>query len=153
MATRRFELTTSVAARPEDAIDFLMDLRRQHGLHPFLVSAEIFESDTAGHTPWFRWRIHERPGLGPIRYSIRFTARMSRLSAISMVGEVQAAPGCTLTSETRARVVDTEEGSHTVLHEITTVSAPRLLLGYMWSQARRAHARVYAALPQEFDPR
>lgn len=87
----------------------------------------------------------ERPRLGPIRYPIRFPARMQRSSPTSMLGTVRAAPGCTLATRTTATPVD----GQTVLHETTTVSAPRLLLGYMASQAEEAHARTFSLLPTE----
>lgn len=148
VATRQFGLTTVVAARPEYAIDFLMDLRRQRGLHPFVVSADIVASGTTNAQPWFRWRIHERPTLGPIRYSIRFTATMHR-APTTMTANVAAAPGCSLTSRTTAHTALDGPLAGTVMHEVTTVTAPRLLLGYMWTQAHTAHASVYEHLPAE----
>lgn len=149
MATREFDLTTRVAARPETAIDYLMDLKLQRGMHPFLVSADIIESGSAEAQPWFRWRIHERPRLGRLAYSIQFTATMRRISPTTMVGNVAAAPGCTLATRTDARIIESEGQTCTVLHEITTVTAPRPVLGYMWRQAFAAHARVYERLPAE----
>lgn len=146
MATRTFELTATVPVDPDAAIDFLMDLARHRGLHPFLVSAEVVATgsdDDAG--PWWDWRVLERPRLGPIHYPIRFPARMQRTSPTTMVGDVRAAPGCTLVTSTSAEPTD----GGAVLHETTTVSAPRLLLGYMASQAHEAHARTYSLLPGE----
>ncbi|MFZ4895221.1 hypothetical protein ACL9RL_12300 [Plantibacter sp. Mn2098] len=149
MTTREFDLTMTVAVRPETAIDYLMDLNRQRGLHPFLVSADIIESGTTDAQPWFLWRIHERPRLGRLTYSIRFTATMRRISPTTMVGNVAAAPGCTLVTRTDAQLIESEGRTRTVLHEITTVAAPRPVLGYMWRQAFAAHARVYERLPTE----
>ncbi len=146
MATQTFELTTTIAAEPPAVIDFLLDLTRHRGLHPFFVSADVVETGIDDEGPWTQWRVHERPRLGPFRYSIRFPARMLRSSATSMVGTVQAAPGCSLVTTTRAERVD----GHTVLTELTTVTAPLPLLRYMASQARIAHARTYSLLPGEF---
>ena len=41
MATRSFALTTTVPTTPEAAVDFLADLPRHVGRHPFLVSATL----------------------------------------------------------------------------------------------------------------
>jgi hypothetical protein len=143
---RSFELTTTIAAAPAEVIDFLMDLTQHRGLHPYLESAVVVAAGVDTEGPWTQWRVHERPRLGPFRYSIRFPARMLRSSATSMVGTVQAAPGCSLVTTTTASLV----GGQTVLSEITRVTAPLLLVGYMTSQARIAHARTYALLPGEF---
>lgn len=145
MATRSFELTASVVAEPQAAIDFLMDLARHRGLHPYLASADVVAAGTDEGGPWTQWRVVERPRLGPLRYSIGFPARMQRTSDSSMIGTVRAAPGCYLRTVTHADRVE----ERTVLTEVTTVTAPRLLLGYMTSQARLAHARTYSLLPRE----
>jgi hypothetical protein len=146
VATRTFELTTTIDAEPSAVIDFLLDLTRHRGLHPFFVSAEAVETGIDEEGPWTRWRVHERPPLGPFRYSIRFPARMLRSSATSMVGTVRAAPGCSLVTTTNAERAD----GRTVLTEVTTVTAPLPLLRYMASEARIAHARTYSLLPGEF---
>lgn len=146
MATQTFELTTTISVDPPAVIDFLMDLTRHRGLHPYLVSAEVIGSGVGDEGAWTQWRVVERPRLGPFRYSIRFPARMLRSSETSMVGTVRAAPGCSLRTTTRAEFVD----GRTVLTEVTTVTAPRPVLGYMTSQARLAHARTHSMLPGEF---
>jgi hypothetical protein len=148
VATRTFQLTTIVPAAPTAVIDFMVDLTRHHGLHPFVVSATVVESGKDDGVAWQDWRVVERPRLGPLRYTIRFPARMERRSPTSMRGTVVAAPGCTLVTLTEARSVSGE----TVLTESTTVSAPAVLVGYMTSQARIAHARTFRLLPGEFTP-
>jgi hypothetical protein len=146
MASRTFELTTTIPAKPSEVIDFMVDLTRHHGMHPFVVRAEIIDSGTDGNGSWEQWRVVERPRLGPIRYTIRFPAKMTRTSETSMVGDVKAAPGCTLVTTTTARLVD----GLTRLAESTTVTAPLLLVGYMTSQAHVAHARTFSLLPSQF---
>ena len=39
MPERVFDLSTTVATTPEAVVDFLVDLNRHHGLHPFLMRA------------------------------------------------------------------------------------------------------------------
>ncbi|TXN29347.1 hypothetical protein [Lacisediminihabitans profunda] len=147
MAAQTFELTTTtISADPPAVIDFLMDLTRHRGLHPYVVSAEVVATGSDDDGAWSDWRVVERPRLGPFRYSIRFPARMLRSSETSMVGTVRAAPGCSLLTTTVAGLVD----GQTVLTETTTVTAPRLVVGYMTSQARLAHARTYSLLPGQF---
>ena len=145
MATRTFELTTTVPVTPPAAIDFLVDLSRHHGLHPYVVSAGVVDSGRDPDGSWQDWRVVERPRLGPMRYTIRFPARMTRTSANSMRGDVTAARGCTLVTTTTATAAD----ESAVLHETTVVTAPWLLVGYMARQARIAHARTFSLLPRE----
>ena len=149
-------MNTSVTSTPRTSalllltiisvIDFMVDLSRHHGLHPYVVSADVVGSGEDARGSWQDWRLVERPRLGPLRYTIRFPARMVRLSPVSMLGDVRAAPGCLLRTETSAAFVD----GATVLSETTTVSAPLPLVAYMTSQARVAHARTYSLLPGEF---
>ncbi|HEU0205740.1 MAG TPA: hypothetical protein VFQ74_03480 [Pseudolysinimonas sp.] len=145
MATRSFDLTTTVPVAPEAAIDFLVDLARHHGLHPYLVTADVVASGEEATGAWNDWRVVERPRLGPFRYTIRFTARMTRTSPESMRGDVTAAPGCTLVTTTRA----SGSAASATLHESTVVTAPFPLVGYMTRQARLAHARTFSMLPSE----
>lgn len=157
MATRTFELATTVPVSPEAAIDFLVDLARHHGLHPYLVSAEVVDRGTDQAGSWQDWRVVERPRLGPLRYPIRFPARMIRTSPASMRGEVTAAPGCTLVTTTHATGTAASATLHetalheTTLHETTVVTAPLPLVGYMARQARLAHARTFSLLPTELE--
>lgn len=145
MATRTFELTATAPVVPSAAIDFLADLGAHHGLHPFLVSADAVAHGEDADGPWTAWCVVERPALGPLRYTIRFPARMQRLSPTSLIGTVHAAPGCSLVTRTTATAV--EGGA--LLREVTTVTAPGLVVGYMANGARTAHARTYALLPME----
>ncbi len=131
-------------AAPEAVVDFLMDLDRHRGLHPFLVSAEVVAHGVGEAGPWWEWRVLERPRLGPVRYPIRFPARLVRTSPTSMESWVGAAPGCVLRSVTSAAVEG--DGSTSVV-ERTRVSAPRPAVAYMERQARTAHQRTFGLLP------
>lgn len=145
MATRRFELTTSVPVGPRAAIDFLTDLTRHRGMHPYLVSADVVASGIGPEGPWQDWRVVERPRLGALRYTIRFAARVVRTADDVMCTSVRAAPGCTL--QTRTRATSTAHGA--LLTETTEVTAPWPVVGYMAGQARTAHERTFALLPGE----
>jgi hypothetical protein len=144
VARRCFELSTTVPGVPADVVDFLMDLERHRGLHPFLVSAEIEASGSSHHGPWWDWRVVERPRVGPFRYQLRFRARMTRTSPTSMESRVRALPGCQLRGRTRA--VPAPDGG-TMLTESVVAIAPFLLVGYLARQARAAHAQTYQRLP------
>ena len=39
-----FELETRIAAEPSAVIDFMVDLSRHRGLHPFFVTAQVTDS-------------------------------------------------------------------------------------------------------------
>lgn len=141
MGRRRFTVSAVVAAPPAAALDFLADLHRHRGLHPFLVSAEV----VAEGDDWREWQVHERPRLGPLGYSVRFRARLVRTRPDRLLGQVRLPPGVRLDSDTTATVVP----AGTRLVETTDVVAPGPLLGYVARNAERAHARTFALLPGE----
>ena len=143
MGRREFEVRTTLAAAPETAIDFLMDIAGHRGLHPFLVSADVIESGESTLGPWWEWSVVERPALGPLRYRLRFRARMTRTSAASMTSRVRAAPGCWLRATTVAAPVD---GGGCRLVETTEVLAPWPVLAYMARNAEVAHRRTFGRL-------
>ncbi len=148
VTTLRFELTTSVPVGPRAAIDFLTDLTRHRGLHPYLVSADVVAEGTGPDGSWREWRVVERPRLGPLRYTIRFPARVVR-DGDTIASSVRAAPGCTLRTVTRATPAENDGGTGALLTETTEVTAPWPVAGYMTRQARAAHERTFALLPGE----
>ena len=143
VAERGFDLRATLPAAPAAVLDFLMDLDRHRGLHPFLVSAEVVDQGVGEAGPWWEWRVLERPRLGPVRYPIRFPARLVRTSPTSMESWVRAAPGCVLRSVTSVAAVD---GGCSVV-ERTRVTAPRPVVSYIERQARTAHERTFRLLP------
>lgn len=145
MAQRSFHLYAVVPVDPEVAIDFLADLARHRGLHPYLEEAVVTaEGDSeAGH--WQQWRIRERPAFGPFRYTLRFGARLTRTSPTSYTSSVLAAPGCTIEGVAHARLGDTP--GTTLVDEWSVVTAPAPLLSYMARHAELAHARTFRLLP------
>ena len=143
MPERVIDLSTTVPASPSAVTEFLLDLNRHHGLHPFLVRAEVVAEGVSAEGEWREWRVLERPRLGPLRYPISFRARLTRTGEGSFHSEVQAAPGCTISATTDA--VPVTGGSRVT--EQAVVRAPRLLLGYMAGQAEVAHARTFRLLP------
>jgi hypothetical protein len=142
MGSRRFELSVQVAAAPAEVIDFLADLDRHRGLHPFLVSASVVDEGSSALGPWTDWRVEERPRIGPVPYRLRFRARLTRTSQTSMTTLVRAAPGCWLRSATTATAV--EGGSR--INETTDVTAPWPVLGYMTRSGEAAHRRTFNRL-------
>lgn len=145
MAQREFEVSCRVAAPPEEVIDFLTDLANHHGLHPYLVEAVVVAQEESPAGPSTRWRVLERPRLGPVSYPIRFGALLTRTSPDAFTSHVQAAPGCTIDAVTTA--TPGSEPGLTYLHERSIVRAPRGLIGYMARQAELAHRRTMALLP------
>ena len=144
VAKRSFELSTTVPGAPSAVIDFLMDLDKHLGLHPYLVSARVEASGVSHKGPWWDWRVVEEPRIGPIRYRIRFRARLVRTSPTSLESRARALAGCRLRAITRG--VATEDGG-TVLTENVVAIAPLPLVGYLARQARTAHASTYKQLP------
>lgn len=143
MAERCFEVSTVVGVAPEDVVDLLLDLTRHRGLHPYLVSAHVVASGEDADGAWWRWSVHERPRLGPVRYPIRFTATLTRTSPTTFTSDVDAAPGCTIHTLTEAA----SHGEGAQVRERATVRAPGPLVGYMARQARTAHERTFRLLP------
>lgn len=144
MAERTFTITTEVPATPQVALDFLADLPRHQGLHPFLVSAVVVgESGDS-----VEWAVHERPSWGPVRYSVRFRARLARPAPGELRSAVTLPPGVRLDSRTLATEGPGATGGARIV-ETTTVTAPWPLLGYVARNAERAHARTFSLLPGE----
>jgi DNA-binding transcriptional LysR family regulator len=144
MGRRVFEVSATVPVGPSAVVDFLMDLTRHRGLHPFLVSASVAATGTSSEGPWWEWRVEERPRLGPVRYRLRFPARLTRTSSASMTAVVRAGPGCSLCSTTTARA----DGDGCRVVETAEVTAPWPVLGYMARQGEAAHVRTFARLPE-----
>lgn len=143
MAVRAFSLTATVRAGPEEVVDFLADLPRHVGLHPFLVSADVVASGDDASGAWRDYTVTERPAFWRWHYRLRFPVRVVRTSPTSLRSGVRALRGCRLTAVTRA--VAGADGT-TVVTETTTVTAPRRLVGYMARNARLAHARTFSVL-------
>ena len=148
MPSRSFALTTTTTVPPTAVVDFLADLTRHRGLHPFLVSATVVDRSTDGARQ--DWQVVERPRLGPWRYTLRFPARLVRDGVSDLHSEVRAAPGCHLATDTAAAP---DPDGRTRVTERCTVTAPWFLIGYMTRQAHDAHARTFALLPGELERR
>jgi hypothetical protein len=144
VAKRSFEVSTTVPGPPPVVIDFLMDLEKHRGLHPYLVSATVSGTGRSHLGPWWDWQVEERPRVGPVPYSLRFRVRMTRTSPTSLESRLTALPGCHLRALTRA--VATADGS-TLVTEKVAAKAPPLIVGYLARKARTAHTRTYARLP------
>jgi hypothetical protein len=143
VGSREFEVGTTLSVAPEGVIDFLMDLNRHVGLHPFLSAVSVVDSGRSPEGAWWDWSVEERLELGPFRYRLRFPTRTTRTSASSMTVMVRAAPGCRLRSTTRAEA----DGGGCRLVEKTVVTAPWPVLGYMAREGEAAHRRTYSLLP------
>lgn len=143
VGSRAFELSVLLPVGPAEVIDFLADLTRHRGLHPFLVSATVVGTGASAEGQWSDWRVEERPTIGPLRYRLRFSARVTRTSETAMSTLVRAAPGCWLRSTTVAAPV----GTGSLVTETTEVTAPWPVLGYMARSGEAAHARTFTRLP------
>lgn len=143
MAARVFSLNATVRAGPEEVVDFLTDLPRHVGLHPFLVSATVVATGTDESGSWCDYTVTERPRLWRWHYRLRFPVHVVRTSATSLRSDVRALPGCRLTAVTRA--VAATDGT-TEVSETTTVTAPLAVVDYMARNARLAHTRTFAML-------
>ncbi len=148
MAQHEFRVSCQVAGPPAAVIDFLTDLANHHGLHPYLVEATAIADGDSPSGPFRQWRVLERPRLGPLRYPIRFGARLTRTSPTSFVSSVRAAPGCTIEAITTAEP-GPSPGTASI-HEYAIVRAPRAVVGYMSRQAELAHRRTMRLLPDAF---
>lgn len=146
MTTREIRLSAHVPAAAADVVDFLAAIERHHGLHPFLESAEVVAAGVGPDGPWQDYAVVERPSLGPLRYRVRFGARIVRTSPTSLRSEVVMS-GCRLDATTTA--TDEPDGSGCRVEERTLVTSPRLLVGYVARQAARAHARTLAGLADQ----
>jgi hypothetical protein len=145
VAQRSFHLYAVVPVEPEVAIDFLADLARHHGLHPYLEEAVITEEGDSDAGHWQQWRIRDRLAFGPLGYTLRSGARLTRTSPSTFTSSILAAPGCTIEAVTRARHGETPGTADVDEHSVVTAPAP--LLSYMARHAELAHARTFRLLP------
>jgi len=147
MATRGFTLSVAVPVSAREAIDHLVDMPRHLGLHPYLTDVRLNGRGVEDGNEWAEYLVLEHPSFFGLRYPIRFPVRVVRTSPTSYLAHVSAAPGCTMLIEaTAGEDPDTEVGA--ILSEHVTVTAPRVLVGYMAREAERAHAATYAVLPE-----
>ena len=142
MATRTFDLETSVAVAPDEAIAFLLRLDRHPGLHPYFTRAEIVAEGSDAVGPWTEWTVTETSRIGLFSYPLRFPARTIRTSGTSMTSVVRPARGCRL--DITARAAGIAGGARITEH--VAVSAPPPLLGYLTRQANFARGRLFERL-------
>ena len=103
---------------PEAAVDFLADLPRHVGLHPFLVSATVVASGHDGGGALVGLRDRRAAAPRRLRYTMRFPVHVVRTSPTSVRSDVRALPGCRLTAPSPGRPC-AGDGSVLVCEETT----------------------------------
>ena len=147
MVNRTFTLSVALPVSAREAIDHQVDMPRHLGLHPYLSDIRLNGRGVEDGNEWAEYLVLEHPRLLGIRYPIKFPVKVIRTSTTSYLARVSAAPGCTMLIEATAGEDPENEGG-SILSEHVTVTAPRLLVGYMARQAEHAHAATYAVLPE-----
>ncbi|MDK2014251.1 MULTISPECIES: SRPBCC family protein [unclassified Deinococcus] len=144
MPSRSFELSVDLPVPGAEVLAFLLDLRRHVGLHALMVSAQPVGSGVDGRgRPWTDWVATDTLPLGPWRAALRYPARLTSGDGEAW-SKVRAALGTHLTVHWQ---VTDRPGGGSRMTEVTTVTAPRVTLGFAVGQARAAHEATFARLP------
>jgi len=142
--SRSFELSVDLPVPGAEVLAFLLDLRWHVGLHTLMVSAQPVGSGVDGRGySWTDWVVTDTLPLGPWRVPLRYPARLTAGNG-EVWSEVRASLGTRLTEHWQ---VADRPGCGSRLTEVTTVTAPRVTLGFAVGQARAAHEATFARLP------
>jgi len=152
---RSGQFTYSLRARCEaaDAVTLLSDFTRHTELHPFIIKVtEVPPVDGAVRS----FVINDRFPLGPFHFTTTYTADVlaintpgpadgPRAGDAEIVTVARQRPGTTLRNTTRIHPMS--DGG--IRAEVSiTLTAPTLLFGYAFKQARAAHHALAERLPQ-----
>ncbi len=116
---------------------FLVDLHRTVPLHPFIVSIQdLPPSEELPNAR--RYRVVDRIPLGPFKWKTVYIAALDPVADNEVHGHAWRSPGVRLL--TVFSLEKTERGTR--LTQRCSVSAHRLLRGFVVAQARKAHAKT-----------
>jgi hypothetical protein len=134
MSSAEFELETEIQISLERLHSFLCDLHNFVPLHPLIESIdEIPPTSEIPHARWYR--VVDRIAIGPFRVRTAYTAALEPISDREVHGHAWQSPGVRL--RTVYALEATESGTR--LAERVSVEAPRILRGFVVSQAQRSH--------------
>ncbi len=120
---------------------FLCDLRNYVPLHPLIESIE--EISPAKEMPRARrYRVVDRIPFGPFKFRTVYTAALDPVTEHEIHGHAWQSPGIRL--DTVYLLEEVASGTHLV--EQVSVSAPRILRGFVVSQARTSHEETLARM-------
>ena len=145
MATRTFAHSCLMHAAPERILSALAryEFFLEHRIHPNVVGVR-FLGERAGNGVTQRiYRNSERVRLGPIPLTVSHTATNYRDAGGALVGEAFQFPGIHVTVRTRCTP---QTSGATLVEETLLVEAPRMLMGTVFAQAKRAHEEKLAKL-------
>ncbi len=153
MRSGTFSYTVEAHCMPEGAVELLSTFTRHSALHPLIVAVDRLP-DQPGMLR--RYRITDRLTWGPFRFRIRYVAEVLRADPDGVETVAHQTPRTTLRNSTR--IVSAPDpvspgGPPLTRAEVTiAMTAPSVLFGYAFGQARAAHAelaeRMAAALEQ-----
>jgi hypothetical protein len=128
-----FRYQVRARASAADAVALLSDYSRHTELHPLIVRVEQVAAP-AGVLR--RFRITDRLAFGPVRFPITYTADVLTADVDRVVTLARQSPATTVSNDTTLSEVD---GDLVADVEIT-LTAPTVLFGFAFRQARAAHA-------------
>lgn len=134
MSAIDFTHETEMRVAPTRLHEFLCDPNNYVPLHPLIESIE--EIDPLDEMPNARrYRVVDRIPMGPFKLRTVDTAALDPVSDLEVHGHAWQSPGIRLLTVYRL----SEVASGTRLVEQVSVSANRLLRGYVISQASKSH--------------
>ncbi len=130
-----------IRVAPTRLHSFLCDLHNYVSLHPLIESIEEI-SPAEGRPRARRYRVVDRIPLGPFKIRTVYTAALDPVSEHEVHGHAWQSLGIRL--HTVYLLKEVASGTHLV--ERVSVSAPRILRGFVVSQARKSHQETLAKM-------
>ncbi|HBX70064.1 MAG TPA: hypothetical protein DEH25_11985 [Chloroflexi bacterium] len=137
--TKIFETEVWIDADPVDVRNFLADLSHHDQIHPLIVQVEEL---TPPEVDFRRYQITDRVPVGPFTMKAVYEADIRISPAGDVISEARQSPGIRLQNVTQC--IPSNGGTRLV--EKVTVSAPRLLLGFVTQQAQESHEGMFSRL-------
>ena len=131
-----FELSIFIRSNLETTLGLVSEFSLHHNFHPLIVKVDQIANPPAGVLK--RYFITDQLQWGMFRFKIRYRADILSITANAVHTEAYQSPGTTVDNLT---TVTPSDGGVT-LHERVILTAPDLLFGYAFGQAKTAHSEM-----------
>lgn len=139
MAQATFENVVHIQTAPEFVVSFLSTLDRHAEVHPLIVAIREVARAPSDAPECRRYAIRDRLRVGPFTLYVTYLAVVRPdPDSSAVLSEAFQFPAIHLRNTTRCIA----DGTGTRVEEHVVVRAPWPLLGYVVSQARRAHVQM-----------
>lgn len=145
MSQTSFEQDIFIQASPEKVRAFLSTLNNHAQIHPLIVDIQHKQTNTAPDgTPINRYVIRDRMKQGPFLMTFSYSVEMNITPQGVIVYDAHQFPGIFLHNITHCL----PEGTGTRLKEHVEITAPRLLVNTVYTQALASHKEMFENLKE-----